>query len=610
MSLTVKELFSSDRLTQVWRAVRVSCHNQLVRDPLDHLPFEANLKSNLQQLAFLVVNDRYRPVPPTTIRAAKARGLTRPLSFLEITDTLVLKAIVDAIQGNLHEDLSSSVSFGRSQEKAFHTEPEDYETWFQAWMRHQRLVQHLLGARGCEWVARADVSNFFPSISHQLLYQCVMQRAGIEERMSNLLFLILESMAPRPEYSSNRHVGLPQEDYDASRILAHAFLGPVDKEFQAEIDEGRYARWVDDIVIGVHSEAEGWRALHRLEKAMEHRGLFVNSAKSKILRVEEFADSLYPEWNEFLDRADVSGKRRARPPQVNLAQFNAKLAQFLGIETADRRETWDRVLRRFYTVSRHMGSDVLENHVHDHLMRYPSSAAKITSYLLGRPYSTSTARQLLSTLQDNIYEDVEILIYELLLKWAIPDDDAICLMLADACLDHFFARSGFRNHGPLTEHARGLIALVAYKFGAPAQIGQLAKYFVNSQVLDPAFARYALCALCGTDTHCDEALSVAVKLEDRTTRRLHAFLTSLRADPSPYAKILKKRVTEIRVSQPRYVFFPARMLPLVRLVRANRQFRGEWDRHLESVVTQLEKSPRPFRDERSIRLLRRQLESP
>src|SRR5713101_5151998 len=192
--LTVDNVLSVETLQRVWRAVKKSYHEQLARDPLDLLAFEANLGINLKQLEFTVRNNRYRPIPHTVVRAAKRDGLTRPLSFLEITDTLVLKAITDAMQNILHEGFPSCVGFARSQQKSFGADEEDYETWIQAWLRHQAVVKDLLEQKGCKWVVESDIGNFFPCVNHRLLHQLVAQRTGAEERLINLLFFILESM--------------------------------------------------------------------------------------------------------------------------------------------------------------------------------------------------------------------------------------------------------------------------------------------------------------------------------------------------------------------------------------------------------------------------------
>jgi len=610
VQLTVDKVISEEMLRQVWKAVKKSYHDQLIRDPLDLLAFEANLDTNLKQLEFTIRDNRYRPIPHTVVRAAKRDGMTRPLSFLEITDTLVLKAITDAMQGVLHKGFPSCVGFARSQQKSFDTDEEDYETWIQAWLRHQRVVKDLLEQKGCEWVVESDIGNFFLSVNHRPLHQLVAQRTGAEERLINLLFFILESMTWRPAYSENRHVGLPQENYDASRILAHAFLQPVDMRFQSEIEGGRYARWVDDFVIAVPNPQEGRSVLRRLEQALEDRGLFPNSAKSKVVKAQDFVESLYPEWNAFLDRVHESTKNLHKKHDISRSTFDKKLNAFLGIPEKERLKTWDRVLRRFYTESRRIGSAILENHAIRHLREFSACAPKIMSYLLGRPFSRELLQDILAYLksQDNIYQDVEIWVYEFLLAWCFPADSAVTQLVADNCLDHFFARNSHPK--PLTEHARGLISLMLYKFGTTHHIAELAKAFFTNRVHDPTFARYVICVLAGTDTYREDAFAAAEKFEDRAMRRLHSFLTTVAREPQAFKNTLKQYVTAQKRTPPTYFFFPARMLPLVRLVRTNRPFRLEWDRYLGSVVKRLKSSEQPLYDEKSIQFIAQEISRP
>lgn len=607
---TVSDVLSAEALRSVWRAIKKSYREELVRDPLDLLAFEANLDTNLKQLEFTIRSDKYRPTSTTVIRAAKRDGMTRPLSFLEITDVLVLKAITDSMQKVLHDGFPSCVGFARSRQKSFGTSAEDYETWIQAWLRHQAVVKDLLEQKGCNWVVESDISNFFPSVNHRLLHQLVAQRTGAEERLINLLFFILESMTWRPAYGGNPNVGLPQENYDASRILAHAFLKRVDDAFQPEIANELYARWVDDFVIAVPNPQEGRRVLRRLEQALEDRGLFPNSAKSRIVRAEDFAASLYPELNDFLDKVHESTKNSRKKDRVERSTFEEQLKRFLEIKESDRRGTWDRILRRFYTQSRRIESAILETYAIDHLRQFPACASNIMSYLLGRPFSNTLLRGILDYLgsPDNIYEDVEIMIYEFLLQWSFPADTTICRFVADNCLDHFFGRQGYKP--PLTEHARGIITLAVYKFGMPGHIDQLAKFFQANRVHDPAFARHAVCVLAGTDTYRGDAFATAEKFEDRAMRRLHSFLTTVAREPRTYESVLRQYVHVQEIKPPTYFFFPARMLPLVRLVRGDRAFRPEWDRHLSNVVNKLKSSKQPLCDERSIQLIEQELARP
>lgn len=615
-SLSVKDVLSKTHLESVWKTVKGNYRHELLRGPLDLLEFEANLDTNLKQLSYLVCSDRYTPSAPTVIRAAKRDGLTRPLCFLDVTDILVLKAITDSLQDGLHADFPPCVGFGRTQQKAFRETAADYETWFQAWMKKQRTVEKLLEVKGCKWVVMSDISNFFASIDHTLLASTVSSVNNVEAKLINLLLLIIESMCPRPGYSINRRVGLPQENYDASRILAHAFLRPVDKTFSAEIRLDRYSRWVDDFVVGVETKEDGHIVLKRLETSLEHRGLHVNSAKSKVVSVENFAQSMYPKWNEFLDKVHESTKKGTRMRSPSLEDFDNRLNEFLAIPTSERLSDWDRVLRRFYTESHRMGSSILEKHALEHIRKFPSCTEKILNYMVSRPFDKGTLEAIWKYLasDNNLYEDVEIRLYEHLLLWAIPDDPAICDSLASVCLDHFFGIEAFGNRRPMTPQAEGLIVLAVYKFARKTRnpaFERIYKHFDSDAVLRPEYAGFALCTLSGTDNYREEAFRKAECFEDRGVRRLHSFLTTAYKNPNIFFRILKDQVTVRETLSHGYKFFPARMLPIVKLIQANKNDRGcqkKWISHLENVVRRLQPKSQALHDYCSIGFIERTLQ--
>jgi hypothetical protein len=605
-AVSFESVLSLNSLRKVWKAANEGLRDALIRDPLDHLAFEAHLDANLRELASSLAAGLYRPAPPTTVRGSKRDGLTRPLSFLEVTDTLVLKGIVDAIQPKLHQGFPSCVAFARSQKQAFVEDPSDYESWIQAWLRHDKTVKKLLEQRGCRFIAKGDVGNFFPTVSHRLLRQMVAQKTGGDEKLLNLLFFVLESMTWRPAYGENREVGLPQENYDASRILAHAFLEPLDTEFRRERAAKRYARWVDDIVVAVIDMAEGGRVLARMQRALEDRGLFLNSAKSKIIPLRNFANALYPKENAYLDRVHAGTARKPGVQRVTKAAFERRLRDFLACE--DRYETWDRVLKRYYTESRRMGSGVLESYAGCHLRELPAIAENVLDYLRGRPFARSVLDTLLRYLRsgDNMYEDIEILIYEFLLEWRVPNRQAT--RVADQCLNHFFGRAGYPN--PLSQYARGLMALLAYKYGTPGHMDEIAGAVSTARAHDPWLVRYCVYVLAGTDSHRQEAFRLAERYEHPGLRRTHAFLVSVANNPSSHASLLRKRVAARERKLPDYWYFPARMLPLARLARVDASFRAQWDQHLQRVVNTLKRTAAVYRDERSILLIEGEIAGP
>ena len=609
-NLTVDSILVAENFQKTWRAVKKNYQEQLVREPFDLLAYEVQLESNLKKLEYLVQTDKYRPKLPLIIRAAKRDGMTRALSFLDITDTIIIKTITDKLQSSLHKDFPSCVGFSRSQQKAFRSDEEDYDTWIQAWLRHQGFVNDLLQYKGCDYVVKSDVSNFFPSLSHHSLRHLVLQRTSAEEKLVNLLFFIIEYMSWRPGYCINREVGIPQEDHDSSRILAHTYMVHTDNYFAEEIEEGRYVRWVDDFIIAVRTQQEGKTILKKIEQALENSGLFINSAKSKIITKEHFAQSMFDNENNYLDEIHkITMKAHEDELYGHKEHFDEKLMMFLSIPEEKRIDNWDRVLRRFYTESRRIGSVVLENHALDHLGQYPSCARNIFKYLSTASYSINLQNSIYDYLKsgENIYEDIEIYCYEFLLKWAVSDERSIHGGIANIALDHFFARNGFSK--PLTEYARGLISLLIYKYGLPADIAKLANYFLTDTIYDSAFSSYIIYILISTESYKDKALEAAVKYEDVSVRRVLNFLQLVSSNPSKVEKLLKQYTSVRDISPPGYKFFPARMLPLARITRSNLDFREEWDNHLARVLDELKKSKKNY-DCGSIRLIESELEKP
>jgi len=607
ISLTTASVLSAASLKKVWAVVREDYANQLIRDPLDLLAFEANLDSNLKQLSYSVRADAYRPVPPVTTRAAKRDGLTRALSVLDVTDTLVLKAIIDAMQDLLLAGYPDWVGFSRSHVKSLRETPEDYESWIQAWLRHEKSVKSILRRRGCRFMVTADIASFFPSISHRLLRQLVVQRTGADETLINLLFFILECMSWRPAYCEDRETGLPQEDYDASRVLAHAFVKAVDDCMAKEGNDGRYVRWVDDIMVAVTTVREGRKLLSHLQRCLEDRGLILSSAKSKIVPLSEFQKALYPSENAFLDKVHEASAGRAKR-RVTVRTFDKHLTAFLTVP--DKLSTWDRILKRYYTQSRRVGSALLENLAFEHIRAFPSLSSHILDYLRGRPFVPailSGATDYLAS-EDNIYEDVEIRIVEFLLDWRIPLSVPECPKMVSQALDHFFGRAGRAK--PLTAHGLGLLALLIYKYGQASDISQLAGYFLTHSVIDPLTMRFGITVLCGTDAYRDQALAAGQRYEHRGLRRVHLLMAELDDNPAPFEKLLKKRICASQKHSPDYWFLSARTLPAIRLVRRNSAFRATWDAHLTSVLKKLESSRRDMQDFGSIEWLRAELSRP
>ena len=86
--------------------------------------------------------------------------------------------------------------------------------------------------------------------------------------MVGLLFFILERLSIRDAYGESPRIGLPVDEFDCSRKLAHIFLYPHDDRMTTTVGDDAYIRWMDDQTIGVSSRAAGLKVLSHLGKSL------------------------------------------------------------------------------------------------------------------------------------------------------------------------------------------------------------------------------------------------------------------------------------------------------------------------------------------------------
>ncbi|MDP9751431.1 RNA-directed DNA polymerase [Thermoanaerobacter pentosaceus] len=586
--ITFQKVINKDYLKKVWKKIKANLPEELIRDPIDHLAYEANLEGNLGYLIYRIKHDKYTPTFATIIRAAKRDGMTRPLALLEIEDQIVFNSISEALEEELLRDFPDYVNFSRKNVKA--TPIGEYETWFDKWLRHQTLTTKFIVSEEneSEFVVESDIANFFPSINLELLKQLVLTRTKVEEVVINLLFHLINSITPKKHYVSYNNMGLPQENFGASRILAHAFLKSLDDAFIEYGQKNQYVRWMDDIKIGVKDHDEGKKCISKIQVTLEQIGLNINSAKTKIITREQAKQELFIEFNSFLDEVHENTKNN----KGDLAKFDEELAKFL---KEDRIGGWERVLRRFYTESRRIGSKILEEFAWEHIREFPASSSHILKYLEGRPYSQKIEEGLWEYLAStsNIYEDVEIRIFEFLLRWRIPRDRKG--EVVNKALDYFFSRKEFSGFPLMEDYTRALISLLVFKLGGYDELLEIKKYFLHSS--ENHFIRYAYVIFMATEEFREDARKKAIVHEDLVLRRIASFLEEVIRNPTKHQNLLKKYITPKRLKLPDRYFLDARALPLIRIMKTNKDYRSEWNKKIDEIIKILKKTPEEWRDE-------------
>lgn len=486
LNVVWKQLRRADRTTHLTSA-------PLVRDATGWLSLDLIRKEIFDYLRARVLDGSYRPHPPFIVEAAKSKLLRRRLFFLVPEDALLLEALVQALSGTLFANMVRWTSWGRpAEDNAQHTgkkrkQPEvDYEGWWSKWTRHRKLVS-LIESDPSDMLVLSDITNFFGSIDLQLLRSRLENLSNLDRRATDLLFFILSGVQSVQEYAPRGSIGLPAITGDASRLLASFYLKELDDELHPEGVNGKYTRWVDDIVVSVNNETEGGILVARIERALAKLGLVPNSSKTAIVTKRRFREDHYEEENEFLEEIHLLTEKSAELGKEDRRRFDRALVAFL---KGRPRGEWFQVLKRYYTQSRRARSRRLFAHWETHVSDAPSHARHILDYISHFPGSFGLCEKIFALLKNTatMYQDLQILLYEALLSTPFPNDPILRAYVTSMCYRHYFGMCGFSETNPYT---KGLQALAIFKFGGSRAVKPLLRSFADFAFRNPMFATYA-----------------------------------------------------------------------------------------------------------------------
>ena len=393
----------------------------LARAPLDLVPMDWDINALLARLSSSIADGSYRPSGPQIVRSAKSSGLTRPLAILAAEDQLVYKVLVSLAESDLMRGMQEWTRFGRADARDLDGDNFSSESgWFRAWSRRQGHLWTI--TENHRWIVETDIANFFPSIQLPFLVAHVQALSRLDEGPVRLLCRILEDVAILPAFRKSATVGLPQENFDCSRVLAHTHLRTVDDEFLEEGSRNRYSRYMDDVVIGANSKEEAIRFVARIQRAMEQIGLYPNTAKTRIVSARAFRLELMKPANDLIGEIQEAFANNPHDQDV-IDETNRAIDDHLGLRARPR--AWERVLRRWYTTCRTQRNPVLLPQALKHLAELPGSAPHILDYLTVFPMDANRVRNLVARIDDfgGVYEDIEIMAHECICQAPGSDTD-------------------------------------------------------------------------------------------------------------------------------------------------------------------------------------------
>lgn len=216
-------------------------------------------------------------------------------------DALILQVLSDSLWTALSKQAPSDKAFYAPKDHAFLKMKKGLEDEYGPIAEWLKFQKEILGfQKNFNFVVVTDIANYYDWIRYTGLRAVLSELVETKEIVLDILIFVLRSMIWQPDYMANYEVGLPQCDLDAPRLLAHTMLFEIDgllKDYPAV----EFARYMDDIDIGVNSVAEGKQVLRDLDLTLQSRHLRLNSGKTLILPAKQAAIHFCVAENAILD---------------------------------------------------------------------------------------------------------------------------------------------------------------------------------------------------------------------------------------------------------------------------------------------------------------------
>jgi retron-type reverse transcriptase len=195
-------------------------------DNLTQKQFWPRLNDEVQIVSRKVLDERYKFTKYKLKLISKGRGkVPREISIPTIRDRIALRALCDF----LVERYGSAVKFDLPQNMVKSAKEEIESSKYSGFIK-------------------LDVSNFYPSISHQELFKRLRKRIRNPEIVRFIEGAISTPTVSKPKTTDKRESsGVPQ-GLSISNVLAAIYLINIDKYFEGLADIA-YHRYVDDIFI-------------------------------------------------------------------------------------------------------------------------------------------------------------------------------------------------------------------------------------------------------------------------------------------------------------------------------------------------------------------------
>ena len=347
---------------------------QPIPDPLEHLDFHIRIEAICTAIEAEVLSAAYIPRSPIRFLAEKSKGLCRQLVIPSVKDSLILQTLSDALWAEIRTKAPTTKSFYAPDDHQFSKIIKGHSSEYgpiNAWLAFQQTIFGFTKSK--RYIVVTDIANYYDSISYDHLRNILADYASAREHALDLLIYTLSCMLWQPDYMPRIPVGLPQAHLDAPRLLAHSFLFEID-ELLSHTKGIDFARYMDDIDIGVDTVPDARKALRDLDLALQTRQIRLNSGKTRILTETQAYEHFKIRENLLLDGLSdrIQSKLASKLP---LTKERRKVE--LAIRAGLRRGTFafgngGKILKRLINFARQVRANISDEVFYELLTDWPS----------------------------------------------------------------------------------------------------------------------------------------------------------------------------------------------------------------------------------------------
>jgi tetratricopeptide (TPR) repeat protein len=522
------------KLMQAWKAIREGLKKADARDCLDYIEFDLFAEAKIKALRESIISGSYIPGHAGMFELAKGRGAFRTVSILSPEDSLVFRRLVDNIylqaqkyepEGVFYAQGQPTVPIGPHLISVANLEEDIYESAWKIWFIYNQYRTRTLLNKVLPILVTADITNFFESIQHELLIE-YLAPLGLPRKAIGLLGKLLESFKPESGDSPTPRVGLPVDQHDCSRVLAHVFLFEHDRRIIDFVGKDHYVRWMDDQNIAVSNDTKARTIVRQLTISLSQQRLVLNSGKTRFLNMKQVNDLFHLEANENLDQVDILIKKSNGQNLENLrSELSNAWQQALVLQD---KGNWDKVLKRFYAAAGRLKMPFLRTRALSDLIDSPLLAKRIFEYYSALNDFDGLLKLFEKFLlqKESLYESVETAFFENILLNNIPNN----------------FRSSFKkftinwlNNDKLgcgRPYSRGSAALCLYWLSDKRSVSSIRRVLIDNANNYPATTTRALVAaqVALAPEKIDDVLKICARLGNKELASFAQFVEVIRND--------------------------------------------------------------------------------